>query len=157
MTVRSTTGLLWRGLLKRCPNCGHGRLFEKWFTMLEHCPGCGLKFERVEGQWIGAIAMNMIFTEALIGAIGLVMTIALWPDPPWVLIAVLTAIAAVAFPLFFYPFSKTVWVAIDLRMRPIEERERLDAMAQHPDLRPPSGSPGTDAPASDPPVQRPER
>jgi uncharacterized protein (DUF983 family) len=153
VTVRSTTGLLWRGLLKRCANCGQKRLFRGWFTMVEHCPGCGLTFERVEGQWIGAIAMNMIFTEALIGAIGLAMTVALWPDPPWLLIAILTGSAAVAFPLFFYPFSKTVWVAIDLRMRPIEERERLDAMARHPDLRP--GTPSVDP--SQPPVEHPER
>lgn len=42
--------LLWRGLTKRCPACGQGRLFVHWFTMRQRCRRCGLEFERIEGH-----------------------------------------------------------------------------------------------------------
>jgi hypothetical protein len=32
---------------------------------------------------------------------------------------------AIVFPIVFYPFSKTIWTAIDLRMRPPEGDEVL--------------------------------
>ena len=34
---------LWRGLRKRCPHCGEGRLFAGW-SHFERCPVCGLVF-----------------------------------------------------------------------------------------------------------------
>jgi uncharacterized protein (DUF983 family) len=40
---------LWRGLLKRCPHCGEGRLFSGW-SSLEHCSHCGLVFARNPGD-----------------------------------------------------------------------------------------------------------
>jgi uncharacterized protein (DUF983 family) len=131
----STTALFWRGLRKRCPRCGTGHLFRRWFTMVERCPGCGLVFERVEGQWIGAIAMNMIATELLFGAVLVGWMVLAWPDVPWVLVGVVGVAVSGLFPLVFYPFSKTIWVAIDLRMRPVELAEQELAMRDHPDLR----------------------
>ena len=35
-------------------------------------------------------------------------------------------LGAVVAPLVFYPFSKTVWTAFDLMMRPVESREPRD-------------------------------
>jgi uncharacterized protein (DUF983 family) len=40
---------LRRGLRKRCPHCGKGRLFAGW-THLERCPVCGLVFARNPGD-----------------------------------------------------------------------------------------------------------
>ena len=34
---------LWRGLRKRCPHCGGGRLFAGW-SQIERCSACGLVF-----------------------------------------------------------------------------------------------------------------
>ena len=34
---------LWRGLRKRCPHCGEGRLFSGW-SHIERCSACGLVF-----------------------------------------------------------------------------------------------------------------
>src|SRR5688572_26962394 len=41
--------VLWRGLRKRCPHCGEGRLFSGW-SQLEHCSVCGLVFARNPGD-----------------------------------------------------------------------------------------------------------
>ena len=40
---------LGRGLRKRCPHCGKGRLFSGW-SHLERCPVCGLVFEPRRGD-----------------------------------------------------------------------------------------------------------
>jgi len=40
---------LWRGLRKRCPHCGEGRLFSGW-SHLERCPVCGLVFVKNPGD-----------------------------------------------------------------------------------------------------------
>jgi uncharacterized protein (DUF983 family) len=41
---------LARGLRKRCPHCGHGRLFAGWTHHLERCSTCGLVYERNPGD-----------------------------------------------------------------------------------------------------------
>ncbi|MER3453184.1 MAG: DUF983 domain-containing protein, partial [Acidimicrobiia bacterium] len=56
--------MLWRGLRRRCPNCGARRLFSRWFTLCERCPGCGLALERGEGFMLGTLALNIVATSA---------------------------------------------------------------------------------------------
>lgn len=43
-----------------CPNCGGEPLFRpgKPFVLHRECPGCGLKLEREEGFFLGAMALN---------------------------------------------------------------------------------------------------
>ncbi len=52
--------ILRRGLANRCPNCGGRTLFRagKWFELNRECPDCGLKLEREEGFFLGAMALN---------------------------------------------------------------------------------------------------
>jgi hypothetical protein len=86
--------------------------------MLEDCPRCGLHFERVEGHWIGAIGINTIVSFVLLFVVlvgGIVVT---YPDPEFGPLAVACGLTAVIFPLFFQPFSRTVWTAVDLWMTP---------------------------------------
>jgi uncharacterized protein (DUF983 family) len=40
---------LWRGLRKRCPHCGEGRLFSGW-SQRERCSSCGLIYVRNPGD-----------------------------------------------------------------------------------------------------------
>ncbi len=115
--------LLWRGATRRCPLCGSGHLFHRWFFIRERCPRCGFWFERVEGHWIGAIAMNTIVAFglmllALVG--GIVLT---YPDVPFLPLAVSAVGIAVVVPLVFLPASRTLWTAVDLWMRPAEADE----------------------------------
>jgi uncharacterized protein (DUF983 family) len=115
--------LLWRGLTRRCPNCGQGGLFRRWFTMAERCPRCDLVFDREPGWILGAMTINTAWTFAAILATmvgGFVLT---WPDVPANAVSVAAAAAAIITPLVGYPFSKTVWVAIDLAMVPPTDQE----------------------------------
>jgi hypothetical protein len=32
------------------------------------------------------------------------------------------------FPIFFYPYSKTIWMALDLILHPLEEREEHEVI-----------------------------
>ena len=117
-----------RGLTKRCANCGSGRLFAGWFTMKSRCPSCGYRFERQEGLAVGGMGINIIVTEALFGIFLVTSLFLTVPDVP-VLPLVLVGLAMnLVIPIVFYPFSKTIWAAIELMMRPLEPHEELEAM-----------------------------
>lgn len=106
--------MLGRGATKRCARCGGGKLFRRWFTMVPDCPRCGLHFEREQGYFTGAIAVNTIVIGGLFAVILVGTLIATAPDIPVVpLLAVVVPLMAIG-PLAFYPFSKTIWVAIDM-------------------------------------------
>ncbi len=112
-----------RGWIKHCPVCGQGHLFRRWFTMLERCPRCDLRFDRIEGTWSGYIGVNTIVSFGALLVVLLGGVLVMWPDPPMVAIGVASVAVAVLMPLVFLPFSKTVWVAADLLMRPLEPGE----------------------------------
>lgn len=121
--------MLFRGATRRCARCGGGHLFRRWFTMVPDCPRCGLHFEREQGYWTGALAINLILVGGLF-AIAFVVIMALTiPNIPVVpVLAVLVPIMVIG-PMVAYPFSKTMWVAVDRaflqrldRSGPSEER-----------------------------------
>lgn len=37
---RPIFGSLWRGFLRRCPNCGKGALFARYLKVVDSCPAC---------------------------------------------------------------------------------------------------------------------
>lgn len=103
----------WRGATKACPRCGHRGLFERWFTLRTSCPSCDLTFEREEGYWTGAIFANALITQVLFVVLMVAAFVVTWPDPPVTEMIIGSILFGVAFPLFFYPFSKTFWMALD--------------------------------------------
>jgi uncharacterized protein (DUF983 family) len=103
----------WRGVTKACPNCGCRGLFERWFTLRTTCPSCGLYFEREEGYWTGAIFANLFLTLVLFVLLTVTAMAITLPAPPVAELIVGSVLFTIAFPLFFYPFSKTVWMALD--------------------------------------------
>lgn len=105
--------MLTRGLTRRCALCGSGGLFRRWMQMVDDCPGCGLHFEREPGYWVGAMAMNIIVVGGLFAVVFVALLALTIPEVPVApLLSVLVPIAALG-PLVFYPFSKTIWVAVD--------------------------------------------
>jgi len=114
---------LARGLRVKCPVCGQGKLFRRWFTMLQRCPQCDLKFERLEGHWIGAVAVNTMVTFGIMFvALGVVMIVAYPEYPIRTMLAVLLPIPILA-PLLLFPVARTFWMAMDLLFRPPEPEE----------------------------------
>jgi uncharacterized protein (DUF983 family) len=123
----SRTAILWRGLTRRCARCGSGHLFKHYFTMVDDCPNCGLHFEREPGYFAGALAINIMAVGALFAIVFVALLAVTIPDVPVVeLLIVLIPIAGFG-PVIFYPFSKTIWVAIDraFLMR-LDRNERVD-------------------------------
>ncbi len=133
--------LLVRGLFGRCPVCGSNQLFRRWVVMVDRCPTCSFLFERLEGHWIGAIAVN---TVAVIGLMLIVLVTSLiitYPDPvPIGIIAIQLFIGGVG-TFVFYPASKTLWTAIDVLMRPLKFGEvdprfvEVDPLRDDPSIR----------------------
>jgi uncharacterized protein (DUF983 family) len=118
--------LLRRGLARRCPLCGAGGLFRRWFTIVDRCPRCGFRFERVEGHWLGALGMNtMVSFAAVLVAVVVGFAVSYSDESPTTAIVGIVATAVVV-PLAFYPVSKTLWSAIDLAMRPLEPDDDVD-------------------------------
>ncbi len=121
--------MLWRGLTRRCARCGSGHLYESWFRMKERCPRCGYRFEREEGFFLGAYVVNLAVAETMLVMLCIVPLIwflaanpgqALWPFVAG------GVVAAVVAPIAFYPFSRTLWVAFELILRPAEASEPTD-------------------------------
>ena len=97
---------------------------QTWFTIRPRCPSCSLRFERGQDDehdhWLGAYTLNFIVTEAIFGVALLVALLLTWPEPPWRTILYGGAALMIVTPIVFYPFSKTIWLAIDLSFRPPE-------------------------------------
>ena len=94
--------------------------------MLDVCPGCGLRFERVPGQWLGSWFLNICLAQVLVVGIILGGVIAAYPDPPLLLLGLVGGALTVLFPIWFFPYSRMIWVAIDIAMRPLEWAEGVD-------------------------------
>lgn len=121
--------MLRRGLIRRCPRCGGGRLFRTWWSIKERCPRCGVRFVREEGYFTGVYLVNFGFVLAVLFV--MMMGVALWlgsnPGTSAVPFLVGGTVVAIALPVLFYPFARTIWAALDLAMSPMELDEILDA------------------------------
>jgi hypothetical protein len=84
------------------------------------CPTCHLLLDRGEHDYfLGGYTINFVAAELLIvlgGALSIVIT---WPDVPWTVITWSLVAAMVLAPVAFYPFAKTLWLAVDLILRPL--------------------------------------
>lgn len=145
--------LMRRGFTKHCPRCGGGHLYRSWFRMEERCPTCGYLFEREPGFFVGAYFINFVIVEGflfvmLMGFIG-------WkdqhPDAGMGLAIVIGLFIGLVGPLLFYPFSRTIWSAVDLLMTPLDVDEIVAAADAvdgdgAPDERALPGDDGTEGP-----------
>ena len=130
----TTSRIVLRGFLRRCPLCGSSAIGETFFRQRERCPRCNYPTERSEDQWIGSLGINtMVSFTLLVGviAVGFAVT---YPDPPVTTLLVVAVGVAALFPVLFFPISKSLWSAIDLAMRPAEPADDVD-----PRYLPPTG------------------
>ncbi len=114
--------LLRRALGRRCPQCGASGIFRRWFTLAERCPRCGYTFVREEGYFLGAYAINLIVAE-FIGLGAVIYLLIITDFSLWVQEAIAVA-TAVTLPIIFFPYSRTLWMALDLLIhRDVSERQ----------------------------------
>jgi uncharacterized protein (DUF983 family) len=114
----SLSKLLGRGLRKRCPRCGAPRIFQSFYMLKPRCPSCRYAFEREEGYWVAAIIINTAVVEAIFFALFVGILIATLPDINWQAMLIAGLVTNGIFPFVFFPYSKTVWMAIDLYFHP---------------------------------------
>lgn len=110
-----------RALTLRCPRCGGTPLFPDpglrgWFRMAPACALCGLRYERAQGYWVGAIYLNYAATAVTaIGGYFLLWTrtglstgwqLAIWMP------------FCVVFPLVFFRWSRSLWLGLEFLLNP---------------------------------------
>ena len=123
--LASTATILIRGLLLRCPNCGKGKLFRRGFTMYERCPVCGWRYEREEGYWTGAVAVNLVVTELLIALVAVPLAVALaLAQKPVTLLIIIGLPLPFILPFLFFRHAKSLWMSIDFMLHPVDPEER---------------------------------
>lgn len=87
------------------------------------CHRCGLRFERIEGHWIGAVGINTIVSFGILLGSLMVSLATTIPDVPVVPLVTGHIVLAVVAPVAFFPISRTLWTGIDIAMRPLEPHE----------------------------------
>ena len=98
--------------------------------MVDSCPRCGHRFEREPGYWVGAVIVNTAFAiAAFLGSFGAFLAFT-WPDVPWQwLTPVVIGVTAIV-PIAFYPWARSLWMAYDLFVHPLEDSELMSAEAR---------------------------
>lgn len=119
----SNARLLWRGLVVRCPACGHRHTHQSFARMRDRCQECSLRFERIEGHSMGYIGLNTIVTFTVTFLVILVGAIVTLPDIPTGALTLAAALSAGLLPVIFLRSAHTLWTAIDLIMRPLRPGE----------------------------------
>jgi uncharacterized protein (DUF983 family) len=102
---------LWLGLALRCPNCGQGRMFSGLFSMEKTCPHCDVRYERLSGESIGGMFINLGLAE-VISVFGF-FAIQLAFNPPMLPHILFWVAFNILFVLLFYRHARGLWVAIN--------------------------------------------
>lgn len=117
---RRAVVLFWRALTLRCPNCGARGIVASWFKLAPACARCHLKSERGESDYfLGGMMFNIVLAEGVLVLLVVVTLIATWPRVPWSLLQYAAPVAMVLAPILLYPFSRLIWLAFDLMLRPV--------------------------------------
>lgn len=112
--------LLLRGLRQRCPVCGKGKLFRHWFTMYKQCPVCHFTYEREEGYFTSAMAINLVVSELLVTAAVVPFSViaGLNPGIPFVPILLAGLPLPILLPVLFFRPSRAIWMSMDHWLNP---------------------------------------
>jgi uncharacterized protein (DUF983 family) len=117
--------LVGRALRLRCPACGRGRIFPGWFSMHDVCPECGRKFQRGPGFFLGSIYFNYGVTAVLV----IVMYFSFFFSEALTdqQLLILMSLFIVVFPLWFFRYARTLWIAFDELWDPTEKKPPMNA------------------------------
>jgi hypothetical protein len=84
------------------------------------CPSCHLRFDRGEDDYfLGGYTVNFVVSELLIVVGAALWIVIAWPDVPWRLVTWSLVCLMVLAPVAFYPLAKTLWLGLDLIIRPV--------------------------------------
>lgn len=77
-------------------------------------------FRRSPGHWLGSWFLNVLVVQSVL-VVGITVLVAVtWPARLSLLAIVGVVAVALVVPVAIFPFTRTLWTAIDLIMRPLE-------------------------------------
>jgi uncharacterized protein (DUF983 family) len=116
--------LIGRALRLRCPNCAGRPVLKNWLKLRDRCGNCGLRLERGEHDYfVGSMLLNFVLAGVIFLSALVVIMLVTWPDVPWDMLEIVLPILIVIAPLGLFPFSKLLWLAFDLMLRPVNPDE----------------------------------
>lgn len=107
--------LLKRGLLLQCPYCGQGNIIRYPFWIKDCCPRCGYRFAPESGYFVGGYALNLVGVEII--AVVIIVIILLRSNLSLLQQEVIGIGAAILLPILFFPWSRTLWMTLDLTLQ----------------------------------------
>jgi uncharacterized protein (DUF983 family) len=119
-----------RAVRLRCPRCGATPLFpgappepvpgarnpgllrrlRGWFVMEPQCLLCGLRYERAQGYFVGAIYINYAVSTTI--AIGGYFLLRNWADLSTAAQFAIWVPFLLVFPLWFFRWSRSLWLGL---------------------------------------------
>ena len=111
LTFENFTRTLRCSFRLKCPQCGEGALFQRYFKMFTHCLQCNLKFERESGYFIGAMYLN--YGATVLIAFPSYFLIETFTAIPFFLNLSIWTLFSAIFPILFYRYSKSLWLNFD--------------------------------------------
>jgi uncharacterized protein (DUF983 family) len=124
---RRILAMLGRALTLRCPNCGSRGLLRSWFRLNDRCPRCGIRVEREGHDYMaGSLMFNLVLAEVIFAVLFVAYLLITWPNPNWDMLEIVAPLGMAVAPFVLFPFSKLVWLAADLALRPAHASELRD-------------------------------
>ncbi|WP_296425367.1 DUF983 domain-containing protein [Yoonia sp.] len=111
---RPTKPAIWRGLCRRCPNCGEGLMFDGYLKVANTCPVCQeeLFHHRADD---GPAYLTILLVAHVIGFTIHFMWVQFRPEP--LVMATVLTVGAVGLSLYLLPRLKGMVVGIQWARR----------------------------------------
>jgi len=119
-TRRPIRRSMWRGLLKRCPNCGTGRIFDRYLKPANSCSNCGEAFGHIRTDDFAPWLTILLLGHILVPVVG---TIDFMLAPPLWIILLCVVVIGIILTLALLPHSKGLCLGLmwALRLRGDEQ------------------------------------
>jgi uncharacterized protein (DUF983 family) len=102
---------LSRALRHACPQCGRGRLFDRWAHLSERCEHCGLIYRREDGAELGSMYLGATVSQFFAALVFFaVFFLTDWSQAASLAVGVPLV---VAFCYGFMPLSMALWTAVE--------------------------------------------
>lgn len=114
--------VLVHGILKRCPQCGKGKLYARWNVLHSECSQCGCEFERRGGDTWFFTYMTTAFLTGII-----VLWMFLYPITNHLLGQTIVVVGWFVMIVLTLPHRKGIAIAIDYIL---DERSNIISQSQ---------------------------
>lgn len=107
------SSVIRRGIARKCPRCGKGKIFKRWVTLHDNCSVCGLQYLRDQGDLWG----YLLFVDRAMFIFPLVVMFYFgwWnPNSLWYWAAIAALIAAMIYTI---PHRNGISVGLEYYVR----------------------------------------